>query len=123
MDEFCFSFSVSLFVSYWVTFSKDDVVLVVVRLPQTSVSQDVEIQTESVSYAEVGVQTDVIMDHLNEFSTQDLQDKSQMSRKIFLASVMKDDSSCKFYTGKFTRFSGTNLSCTSLVVQVNKLMF
>jgi len=48
---------------------------------------------------EIGVQTDIFLNHLNQFSTNDLQDKKQMKRKLFLESVMKDDESCKFYTG------------------------
>jgi len=48
---------------------------------------------------EIGVQTDIFLNHLNHFSTNDLQDKKQMKRELFLESVMKDDESSKFYTG------------------------
>ncbi|XP_069101481.1 uncharacterized protein [Argopecten irradians] len=48
---------------------------------------------------DIGVQTDIILQDIQDFSTEDLQDKSGMIRRMFTASVTKDDSSCKFYTG------------------------
>lgn len=65
--------------------------------------QNAESQTiQTDNMVEIGVQTDIsiiCLNHLNQFSTNDLQDKKQMKRKLFLESVMKDDESCKFYTG------------------------
>ena len=57
--------------------------------------QNVEKQTSC-----IGVQTDIAFDDLKDYSTSDLQDKKQLRRNLYMECVLKDDESCKFYTGK-----------------------
>lgn len=59
----------------------------------------------SVDTKEIEVQTEICLDNLCEFTTEDFQKHTNITRKLFMKSVLKDDESCKFYTG-------TVFSCT-----------
>lgn len=57
-------------------------------------------QTEScVTTAEMAVQTDLSFDDLSQYSDPELQDRKKLQRSLFMSYVLKDDDSCKFYTG------------------------
>lgn len=45
------------------------------------------------------VQTDVCFDDLKMYTNSDLQDTQKLQRSLFMKYVLKDDQSCKFYTG------------------------
>ena len=55
----------------------------------------------------IGIQTCVHFQHIQEYADEDLMDRNQMSRKLFLSSVLQDNSSCKFYTGMCMLFCTT----------------
>ena len=59
-------------------------------------------ETDQAFSSEVGTQTDVCFDHIRDYTDDELIDRKQMSRKLFLTSVLKDNNSCKFYTGTCT---------------------
>lgn len=59
-----------------------------------------ESQTDISRGISVEIQTDITMGHLVDYSTEDLKAGAGLRRKMFMKSVLKDDSSCKFYTGK-----------------------
>jgi hypothetical protein len=62
-------------------------------------SADVQVQTEHVLMSEVGIQTDICLQHIQQYEDDDLTNRNQMSRTLFMSSVLKDSNSCKFYTG------------------------
>nr|XP_022344236.1 uncharacterized protein LOC111137188 [Crassostrea virginica] len=45
------------------------------------------------------VQTTIQKEHLDEYEDENLLNEGSMRRKLLLKDVMKDDTSCKFYTG------------------------
>lgn len=73
----------------------------------TTTSNDVLIQTDCVSMSDIGIQTCVHFQHIQEYADEDLMDRNQMSRKLFLSSVLQDNNSCKFYTGMCMSFGTT----------------
>ena len=56
-------------------------------------------QTESVAKTDRGSQTDLSFDYLAQYSDSELQDKKKLQRTLFMSYILKDDESCKFYTG------------------------
>ena len=50
---------------------------------------------------EIGVQTNLTFEHLSSYSDAELKDPNILQRKFTMESVLKDESSCKFYTGKY----------------------
>ncbi|XP_061186814.1 uncharacterized protein LOC133194932 [Saccostrea echinata] len=65
----------------------------------TTTSTDALVQTTCVSMSDVGTQTCVHFQHIHKYADEELMDRNQMSRKLFLSSVLQDSNSCKFYTG------------------------
>ena len=58
-------------------------------------------QTESfVTGTDMGVQTDLCFDDLAQYSDSELHDKKKLQRSLFTSYILKDDESCKFYTGE-----------------------
>ena len=45
------------------------------------------------------VQTTITMEHLKDYEDQSLMDEGSMRRHLVIKDVMKDNDSCKFYTG------------------------
>ena len=45
------------------------------------------------------VQTTITMEHLKDYEDQSLMDEGSMRRYLVIKDVMKDNDSCKFYTG------------------------
>ena len=50
--------------------------------------------------ADIGVQTDLKFDDLAKYEDSELQDKKKLQRNLLMSYILKDDESCKFYTGK-----------------------
>ena len=50
-------------------------------------------------FTSTGVQTDLCFNDLQPYTDTELQDKQKLQRSLFMDYVLKDDESCKFYTG------------------------
>ena len=49
---------------------------------------------------DIDVQNDLKFDDLAKYEDSELQDKKKLQRNLLMSYILKDDESCKFYTGK-----------------------
>ncbi|XP_048751583.2 uncharacterized protein LOC125663333 [Ostrea edulis] len=77
----------------------EDVTVEVTSYCDSQTQTDDNAMVTSVDTKEIEVQTKICLDNLCEFTTEDFQKHTNITRKLFMKSVLKDDESCKFYTG------------------------